>query len=199
MINQKKNHSNLGTGSLTWLQGLVKCKCGYTYYVKRCKELKYFYCRGRRNNSCPYPRNMIRADKVEELVETELISYLNNLKNVQSNKIETENPELNSLKIQINKIDNQIEKTINHMINSSEITVDYLNRAIDKLDSEKKILTEKINDIQLKINRKNEINVDVDLIINNWPDYDMATKKSISKKVIEKIILEGEEINIIFY
>jgi len=208
-INQKKNHGNLGAGNLTWLQGLVKCKCGYTYYVKRCKahskinpkEFKYFYCRGRRNDSCPYPRNMIRVDKIEELAEIEIMSYLKNLKDIQSNKIEINSPELNSIKIQINKIDSQIKKIIDQMINGSEITVDYLNRAIDKLDGEKKTLTDQMSNIQLKINKKSEIDIDInmDLIINNWPDYDMAAKKSISKKIIEKVILEGEEINIIFF
>ena len=205
-INQKQKHSNLGTGNLTWLQGLIKCKCGYTYYVKRARasktskiEYKYLYCRGRKNNSCPYSRDMIQVEKVEEIVEAEIIAYLNNLKNIEPNKNEEDNPELNILKIKIAKIDEQISSLINQVINSFEITTQYLNQAIEKLHSEKKILINKINDIQLKANRSIKINIDVDSIINNWLSYDMGTKKLIAKKIIEKIILEGEEINIIFY
>jgi len=205
-VNQKQNHSNLGTGSLTWLQGLIKCKCGYTYYVKHYKpnktiksDYKYLYCRGRRNNSCPYPRTMIQVEKVEEIVEVEIMAYLNNLKNVQPNKAEADNPELNSLKIQVAKIDEQIKNLINRVINSFEITTQYLNQAVEKLHGEKKILINKINEMQLKTNRSIEINIDVDSIINNWYGYDMETKKLIAKKIIEKIILEGEEIEIIFY
>ena len=205
-INQKQNHSNIGTGNLTWLQGLVKCKCGYTYFVKRFKssnknktEYKYLYCRGRKNDSCQYPRTMIQVGKVEEIVEIEIMIYLNNLKSIQPNKIETNNPELNSIKIKISKIDEQIENLINQVINSSAITTQYLNQAVEKKHGEKKILIDKINDIQLKTNRTNETDIDVDSIIDNWSNYDLETKKSIAKKIVEKIIVDGEEVNIVFY
>ena len=204
-IGQKQNHSNLGTGSLTWLQGLVKCNCGYTYYVKRCKsgkkqnEFKYFYCRGRRNDSCPYPRNMVQVGRIEEIVEAEIISHLKNLKNIQPNKINADNPELNYLKIEVSKIDEQIERLINQVANGSDITINYLNQALEKLHGNKKILIDKINDIQLKVNRGNEIDIDIDEVIDNWFDYEMDVKKAVSKKIIEKVILEGEEISIIFY
>ena len=138
-INQKKGHSNLGTGSLTWLQGLVKCKCGYNYYVKRLKgknkENKYFYCRGRRNDSCQYSRKMIRVDDVEEIVEDRILSYLYDLKDIEPNQTEEDNPELNTLKIQASKIDKEIDTALNLALNSSEITVSYLNNKIEKMEA----------------------------------------------------------------
>jgi len=42
-------------------------------------------------------------------------------------------------------------------------------------------------------------NIDVDEVINNWFEYEMDVKKAVSKKIVEKVILEGEEISIIFY
>ncbi|MCL1858865.1 MAG: recombinase family protein [Oscillospiraceae bacterium] len=207
IINQKQKHSNLGFGNLTWLQGLIKCKCGYTLYVKKCVnrkhknpiEYKYLYCKGKDYDTCRYFTNMIRSSKVEEIVEAEIITHLNNLKNIQPNEIEKDNPELNALKIQAAKIDEQIDGYVKQFENLSEVTIKYLDDAIKKLDSEKKILIDKINDIQLKANRSIEIDIDIDEVINNWFDYEMDVKKAVSKKIIEKIILDGEEINIIFY
>ena len=145
---------------------------------------------------------MIRSFKVEEIVETEIMAHLKKLKSIQSNKPEKDNPELNALKIQVSKIDEQIKKLVSQFINFtniSDITVNYLDEAVKKSDGEKKILTDKINDIKLKANRSGETDINIDEVINNWVDYDMDVKKSVSKKIIEKIILDGEEINIIFY
>ena len=117
----------------------------------------------------------------------------------KTNKIETDNPEVNSLKIQVSKIDNKIEDLVSQFSNISDITINYLDEAIKKLDSEKKMLKEKINDTQLKANRGSEVDIDIGEVINSWSEYEMQDKKTIAKKVIEKIILDGEEINIIFY
>ena len=206
-INQKVNHSNLGFGSLTWLQGLIKCKCGYTMYVKKCVnrkhknpiEYRYLYCKGDLYGTCQYYKKLIRSSKVEEVVEAEIMAHLTDLKNIQSNKAETDSPELNALKIQIAKIDEQIDGFVNQFSNLSDVTINYLDSAIKKLDAEKKALIDKINDIQLKANRSSEIDIDIDEVINAFSSYDLDTKKSVSKKIIEKIILDDEELNIIFY
>jgi len=142
---------------------------------------------------------MIQVEKVEEIVEAEIMTHLTNLKNAQANKVETDNPELNALKIQAAKIDEQIERLINQVAEGSDITNNYLNQAISKLHGDKRVFIDKINDIQLKMNRGSEIAIDIDEVISNWFDYEIDVKKAVAKKIIEKVILEGEEINIIFY
>lgn len=202
-LNQKENHSNLGTGSLTWLQGLIKCGCGYTYYIKRCdngkQKYKYLYCRGRRNGSCPYPRKMIQVERVEEIVEVELLSYLSGLKDIGEEKIETDSPEVNLLKIELAKIDDNINNLISRAMESSELTTQYLNQKIEEQHKKRQSVVEQISKKQLKVNRAVETGVDIDSVINNWNGYDFNTKKAIAKKVIENVILEGEEITLILF
>lgn len=203
IFNKKKNHSNLGTGSLTWLQGLVKCKCGYTYYVKKYKtkvnEHRYLYCRGRRNNSCPYPHTMIPAQKLEAIVERALLKELHNLKGESGENVIKDTPEINSLKIQVVKIDEQIENIIEKIVRCSDVTVEYLNKKIEALDAEKKSILEEIAKLELKNNRANQLSIDVSDILNDWYSYDLETKKQIAKQVIDKIVLEGKKAEIIFY
>ena len=203
MFNKKENHSNLGTGSLTWLQGLVKCKCGYTYYVKKYKtnatEHRYLYCRGRRNNSCPYPHTMIPVKKLESITEKALLKELHNLQGSKGESVVKDTPEINSLKIQVVKIDEQIENIIDKIVSCSDVTVEYLNKKIEALDTEKKSILEEIARLELKINRANQLSIDVSDILNNWYGYNLETKKQIAKQVIEKIVLEGKKAEIIFY
>ena len=205
MINKKKNHSNLGTGSLSWLQGLVKCKCGYTYYVKKyknrnsVKEYKYLYCRGRKNNSCPYPKTMLAVKDLEEIAEAEILSRLEELKELKNVQVVRDTPEINELKIQLSNIEKKINNIIESIAEGSDISVSYLNQHIDKLDREKNKILEEIAKQELKANKTNSLNLDIDYILNGWHDFTLETKKKIAKEVIQEIILEGRTADFIFY
>lgn len=202
---RKKGHSNLGTGSLTWIQGLVKCKCGYTYYVKRFrankskKEYKYLYCRGRKNNSCPYPKVMMNVERIETIVEEALFERLNDLKKIRRSGIVKYSPEINNLKIKLSDTDKKIDNLMVMLSEGTEVTAEYVNRYLKALDTEKKIITEQIADLELKSSRLNDPNLDIDNILRDWHNYDIELKKKISRSVIDVIILEGKSISINFF
>ena len=205
IFSRKKGHSNLGTGSLTWLQGLVRCKCGYTYYAKRFmpnkskKEYKYLYCRGRKNNACPYPKVMMNVDRIEAIVEEALFERLEDLKNIRMSGIVKYSPEINSLKIRLAETDKKISNLMVTLSEGTEVTAEYVNRYIKELDTEKRVLTEQIAELELKSSRLNDPSLDIDNILNNWHSYDIELKKKIAKDVIDVIILEGSNISINFF
>lgn len=203
LLTIKKNHSNLGTGSLTWLQGLVKCSCGYTYYVKRCigakKEYRYLYCRGRKNNSCPYPRTMMPVEKIENIAEQELLLRLQNLKGESKLKVVKDTHEINAIKIEIAGINTKINNLIEQISEGTDLAIQYLNKHIDSLDSKKQSLLDEITKLELKENKKAQIRIDINDVTTNWQNYDLETKKEIAKEVIEKIVLEGKTVRVIFY
>lgn len=201
IFQQKKGHSNLGTGSLTWLQGLVKCKCGYTYYVKRCKttakEHKYLYCRGRRNNTCTYPPNKLSVETLETIVEGELLSRLAALKG--ESQILRDTPEINAVKIILSETDKKIQNLIKQLAEGSQVTAGYINQHIEKLDEQKMELLDSIAKLELKAGKESQIGLDIKNILEDWQAYDIETKKKIAKEAIEKIVLEDTIVNIIFY
>lgn len=203
IFNQKKNHSNLGTGNLTWLQGLVKCRCGYTYYIKRykttTKEHRYFYCRGKKYNSCSYNHKLISVDKIERITEKVLLKQLKSLKGQNQNNIIKDTPEINILKIQLAKIDEQIQNIITKIADCSDTTIKYLNEKIENLDKEKKEILNNITNLELKNNSLNKTNIDINDVLKDWYNYDLNTKKQIAKQIIENIILEGNKVEINFY
>lgn len=205
LINKKKNHSNLGTGSLSWLQGLVKCKCGYTYYIKKyrnknsIKEYKYLYCRGRKNDSCPYPKTMIAVKDLEEIAEMEIISRLKELKELRNVQIIHDTPEINELKIQLANIEKKINNIVEQLAEASNVSISYLNKHIEKLDDEKNKILEDIAKQELKESKLNSINFDIDYVLDNWHDFPLETKKKVAKEIIEEIILEDRTVDFIFY
>lgn len=201
----KRGHSNLGTGSLTWLQGLIRCKCGYTYYAKRFrpsktgKEYKYLYCRGRKNNTCPYPKVMMNVECMETIIEKVLLERIKNLKNLKRSGIVKYSPEINRLKIKLAETDNKINNLMRMLSEGEKVTAEYVNRYIKKLDSEKRALEEQIADIEIGSSRFNDTGSDIDKIINDWHSYDIELKKQIAREVIDVIIFEGNNIIINFF
>ncbi len=201
----KKGHSNLGTGSLTWLQGLVRCKCGYTYYAKRFmpnknkKEYKYLYCRGRKNNSCPYPKVMMSVENIEGIVEEALFERLSELKRIQDSTVIKDTPEINALKIELSLTENKINNLISGIAEGEALTIEYINHHIKSLDNKKKTLLEEIATLELKASRSDKSHLDIDNILRNWKNYNIELKKKIAKEVIELIVLEGNNVDIIFF
>ncbi len=201
IFNSKKGHSNLGTGSLSWLQGLVKCSCGYSYYVKKSKgknkEYKHLYCRGRKNNSCPYPRIMRPVEEIESFVEGVILEQIASLKGEEQGDIIKDTPQINKLKIKISEIDQKIQNLIDQLANGSTVVSKYINSNIEILDKEKAMLYDEITQLELKANKNYKIRTKVDSVLTDWYSYDIETKKKIAKELISKVILEGNEITII--
>jgi DNA invertase Pin-like site-specific DNA recombinase len=113
-------HTNIGSGSLSWLQGLVKCICGYSMYVKKSNNKRqksvyvYFFCKGKRWNCCEADRRMFRCDKLETEVEKLIFEKLENLRNIEANYTQEINPKINSLNIERKKAYERIENLITH-------------------------------------------------------------------------------------
>lgn len=205
LINKKKYHSNLGTGTLSWLQGLVKCKCGYTYYIKKSKNnnsnkvYKYFYCRGRKNDSCPYPKSMVAVKDLEDIAEIEILSRLEELKALKNVRIVYDTPEINELKIQLSNIEKKIENIVERIAEGSDVSISYLNKHIEKLDAEKRKILEEIAKQEVKENKLNSMNLDIDYVLDNWCEFSLETKKKVAKEIIEEIVLEDRTADFIFY
>ena len=204
LINKKNNHSNLGSGSLSWLQGLVKCKCGYTCYVKKYKNstsnkiYKYMYCRGRKNNSCPYSKTMISVSTLEDIAEYEILSRLEQLKELNNIQPVHDTSKINKLKIQLSDINTKINNLIEHFSEASDISILYLNTHIEKLDAEKCKIEEAITKQKFKDSIQNKCDTDIGYVINNWNEFSVATKKKVTKELIKEIILTDKTVDFIF-
>jgi len=203
ILDKKKNSSNLGTGNSTWLCGIVKCRCGYTLYSKKnnngWKIYRYFYCRGKSYNTCEYHKKNMPVGRVEDIVEKALLKKLNELKTEKINRVVRDTPEINTLKIQITKIDDKMKNLIEQVENGSEITIKFLNQRIEELNTERLNKLNELSKLELKAHKIQQMSINIDDVIENWETYDIPTKKRITKEVIETVVLADEEVSIIFY
>lgn len=81
-LNTRKPSSNGGSGSLSWIQGLILCgKCGESCYVRdngRGRPYLYITCRGRRQGICTGLHG-VRTESVEKRVWNTLSNELENI------------------------------------------------------------------------------------------------------------------------
>ena len=205
IFKSKENTSNLGTGSYTWLQGLVKCECGYTLYVKTHKNsysdklYRYWFCRGHLSGACTHPRQTMPVERFEKIAENALMERLRALQGNDEKIVVQDTPEINERKIKLSDIERKIENLLKGIAEGNAITIKYLNDMIAELDEEKQRLQDEILTLELKNNQRVKLSVNIEDVINNWKDYDLETKKRIAKEVIEKIVISSDDVDIIFY
>lgn len=182
---------NCGKGKHSFLTGLVKCGyCGYSMSVKKYKEQKYLNCTGRYiTNSCIDKIDTHYINEVEDCIFNEIHNFLDKFKNLKIKvKCINNDTEINSLKIQLEQIENEIKSLINNLASANSILIKYVNEKILELDKKKLTILKKINE------KKTTQKLIIFPNLKNWREFDLELKKSIASKIIKKILIFNNKI-----
>ena len=168
------------------LSGLIKC--GYCKLainvVNGYKDKKYITCGGRKLRVCYDRKRTYLIEEIESAVATELLEEIQTkISSESSGKNEKESPEVNQLKIQLIKIDESIDGLLSKIPMANEVVMRYINDAVNKLDSEKKEILEKINLLSSKISVSVPMKTLVDAI-SNWDEFSFERKRKLAKAFI---------------
>ncbi|MDR1101183.1 MAG: recombinase family protein [Clostridiales bacterium] len=185
----------------SWLVGLMKCPyCGKSAVITAGKNRDNIYvtCRGRIEHICYNRTTAYKIAKVEREVETELLNFLSGKTQISTREDKTD-ASINQLKIEITKIDEQIQLLITAMANSEITTIKYIDELISKLDNEKKEKHLKISDITAKQAKSPLDGIDISDVLGNWQDYSIAKKQRIAECAIDNVIIANEGLTVNFY
>lgn len=135
-LEHNKQIKNSGAGKNTWLTGLIKCGyCHYAIVIRQWKETKYLGCSGHYNlNCCEHSRILTTLEELEKEVESCLEKEINSCK---EEEISTTNTQEINKKMQ--DIEVKIQRLIDSIAQASAKTMQYINMEIDKLDEERKL------------------------------------------------------------
>ena len=180
--NNKQIAQNKRKSSISWLSTLLKCECGRKISVKKNSVGKLY---GSCNGGCD--RTTIYVNEIHSLVEQEIIKKIEELKNV-----EIKQEEDNSTKIEITKIDKEIETYSQKILMANETVMKIINKKIEELTIKKKEIMEKslMNKVNCNIN-KNVLEV-------NFAELDIDKKRDIACTLINKVIVYNDTIEIMF-
>ena len=139
-LDENRQLGGKGRGKHTWLSGLMKCAhCGYSIKVNRDGKKYYLVCSGRSNlNVCD---KSIRVDlrSLESCVAAKLEQLL-----AQCPDVEAENSGDHEVRQRLDEIDRKIERLMDALAESTDVTMTYINRTIQRLENQRASLEEQV-------------------------------------------------------
>lgn len=195
---------NNGKGQWSWLSGIAKC--GYcskaSVFVhngsRTGHEHIYISCTGRNDKYCYGRKKAIESFVVEDIVEPELLKYINSLKVRSVKQADTSLDKVNFLKIEIAKLDGEITSWVDRIPVASPAVMTIINQKVDELAGKKLALQKQITDISASAALPAYGGLSLDDIARDFHGYDIDTKKLIAKVFIKQVIIKDDAIDIAF-
>ena len=179
-----------------------KVKCGYCGYGINTREnqkgARYLYCLGKiQYQLCKVDFPTMHGEPFEETVMSRIREKLESLTirkdKEQSQKVIAKSDEL---KLKLEKVNGQIESLIDKMIGATDITVQYVNKKLEVLDTEKKEIEMQIEEIHYKqMQTSNDVTVITDAF-SKWDSLSFDDKRKVVDLIIKKITLYLDRIEI---
>ncbi|HEX2927646.1 MAG TPA: recombinase family protein [Ruminiclostridium sp.] len=200
-LDVNKQIKNTGKGQHSWLSGLTKCGyCGYTMTVTCTNNVygnyKYFKCRGKTNYKCCDGHKKVQyVDFIERIVQGEMFEKVKCISDTPVEIEETENGDVNRLKIRLFEIEEQIENLLNSLSKSNQVLTNYINEKIVRLDTEKKDLVNRMKECTEKVKINQKLG-SVLKCIDNWNQSTLEQKKAVARYLVDKIFIKDDEVTI---
>lgn len=177
-----KQIARANAGKYSWLTGLLKCdKCGYALKINYVKsENKYYLvCSGKSNFAICDCRISVDLRELEEYVANKIEEML---KESPPDEITT----TKSLSSEILNIEQKIERLVNAIAESSDVAISYISRQIEALHKQR--------DELIKQNKSQPAKT----CVLDFKALTFEEKKLIAAEFINKIKIEGKNVNIIW-
>jgi site-specific DNA recombinase len=210
---KRKKYGGRATGSRHFLSGLLKCKhCGKSMVVTRTWDAKHqFYVCGTWHQGGNCDKN--KADKfaTEDFVVEKIKSMLNNehvfqgfCEEAQSFKIEDVKKQIGMVKRDMEKLETSRRKVFelyeDGLIEKSEIS-----KRLDEIGEECKVKEKVLGELEKKINNAKQEKDLRKLFEKSLQEFDQKfekadvnLKKTLLRGIIEKIVINGSNIDISF-
>ena len=185
-LDNNRQLGSAGRGKHTWLSGLLKCAaCGYSIKVNRDRDKYYLVCSGRSNLGLCEASIRVELRELESAVEAELERLLAECPDVEGHG--TEDQETAQA---LAGIDQKIERLMSALAESSDLTMSYINRTIEKLEAQRGELLERQAKLYAsprpKLNRL------------KFSPLDFEQKKLVAAQFIQEVRLSGETAEVIW-
>ena len=138
-LDRNRRLGGAGRGKHTWLSGLLKCAaCGYSVKVNRDGDKYYLLCSGRSNLGLCDASIRVDLRALEAAVEAELEHLL-----AECPDAEEDSSEDRELAQELDRIDQKIQRLMAALAESTALTMSYINRTVEKLETQRRELLER--------------------------------------------------------
>lgn len=203
-LDQNRVLKSSGSGSHSWLSGLMKCKkCGYAITVVNKPAGMgghYINCGGHKRGStvCPGRSKVVTLEQIETAVQVPLLDLLNSYRTVEAQLPMRCSPKANQLTMEIARQEEAIRRLSENLSHIQEADVVHIISA--KIHEAHQALTA----LQIQRDRLLYDHAPADLepffeaVLTEWPSYTISEKKQIAKAVIERVEVGDDTVDIVF-
>ncbi len=182
-LNKNPQIARANAGKYSWLTGLMKCeKCGYAI------KINYIKAEDKHNLICSGRSNFAICDTTVQVDLRELENYVADriAKMLEETPSEANLPDTKERASQILEIEQKINRLVDVLAESSEVSVSYINKKIDVLHKERQKL---IKQSENKPPKTEQL---------DFYSLDFEEKKLVAAQFIDKILLSDENVNIVW-
>jgi DNA invertase Pin-like site-specific DNA recombinase len=201
-VQDKKSHNkkipNNGTSKNSWLVGLVKCgHCGYAFNIvygwNKAHTIKWRYyidSGAYRANGCVKKRLATKTDEVEKVVYEAMKERIEQLE-IAKRESNKPNIELENLKADVLRIDDEIRKLMDKLANADDILFDYINQRVKEFHSKKSEIEEKI---RIQSRKHKTINSKpLETPLSRWDKLSVDEKHQLASTMIDVVYVSDEK------
>ncbi|GHU81076.1 serine recombinase [Clostridia bacterium] len=181
----------------TWLAGKIKCgNCGYAL-ASNCNQpnRKYFQCHRRRNDKSCEGAGLLRVDDTEAFIYGEMVKKLREFKTLTSGKKVNANPKLTAARLELTKVQGEIETLIDSLTGASGLLMSYANEKIAALDAKRQELLKAIADLSAETVSTEQIET-ISNYLDDWKNTDFDGKRRVVDILISRISATSENVDI---
>lgn len=181
----------------SWLVGKMKCgNCGYALVVRKSgrkqkESVKYFVCSNKTSRGCCKGCNTLRAKDLENLIFEMIKNKLAKWENLSIISKCVCNPKINECKMEIHKIDMEIEELLKRVLNANNALMNYINIRAEKLDEQREYLSKKLVSLQ-----SNSSLDEITDYISKWNKMSLEDKIEVLDVLVKVVHISDEKIEI---
>ena len=185
-LDENRQIGRAGKGKNTWLSGFLKCgHCGYSVKVNRDGERYYLVCSGRSNLGVCDKSIRVDLREMEVSIAAELEKLLERCPDIESQAAQK-----GELDKQMQEIDQKIDRLMDALAQSSDLSMTYINRAIDRLDEQRREL------LQRRAGGKTKPVAPLRRL--KFQPLEFEQKKIVAAQFIKEVRLSGETVQVIW-
>lgn len=184
----------------SWLVGKVKCgNCGYALVVRKSDRrrktiVRYFVCSHKTSSGLCDGCGTVRADDLESFMFESIKNKLADFKVLIDTSEHIFDPKINEYKIKLSQINKEIDDLLKKVITANSVLMQYINEHIEKLDEERKQISEKLISLS-----KGSTDTDISAItdyISHWDETSLEDKILVVDALIKVIHIADGKIEI---
>lgn len=194
-LSNNKQLKRTGKSKYTWITNIycMKCKTKMAILTNRL-DVSYLNCRQRmRNQSCP-GLETTKVQNIEHSLLPKIQERLNILSTEKITKYDENMKTLDTFKIQLSKIDNEIEIYKSKILLANDVVMELINTEINKLVDKRNNILGEMNKIKIT----EEVSLEGLIKDKPFKSLSFEDKKEIFQLLIDRIYLSDQEIEIIW-